>query len=126
METANLISQLLGNKTATQISYNKPKYLDLNPGARSLHISETQRALLLPQEVIQLPRDEQIILIESQPPIKSKKIFYFKEKFFTSRLLKKIAIPKQEPYMPDYSKNKSSKDAPKDAAKDDSTGTISG
>ena len=51
---------------------------------------------------------------------------HFKEKFFTSRLLKKIAIPKQEPYMPDYSKNKSSKDAPKDAAKDDSTGTISG
>ncbi len=126
METANLISQLLGNKTATQISYNKPKYLDLNPGARSLHVSETQRALLLPQEVIQLPRDEQIILIESQPPIKSKKIFYFKDKFFTSRLLKKIAIPKQKPYMPDYSKNKSSKDAPKDAAKDDSTGTISG
>jgi type IV secretion system protein VirD4 len=126
METANLISQLLGNKTATQISYNKPKYLDLNPGARSLHVSETQRALLLPQEVIQLPRDEQIILIESQPPIKSKKIFYFKDKFFTSRLFKKIAIPKQEPYMPDYSKNKSSKDAAKDAAKDDSTGTISG
>ncbi|MES2961572.1 MAG: type IV secretory system conjugative DNA transfer family protein, partial [Pseudomonadota bacterium] len=126
METANLISQLLGNKTATQISYNKPKYLDLNPGARSLHVSETQRALLLPQEVIQLPRDEQIILIESQPPIKSKKIFYFKDKFFTSRLFKKIAIPKQEPYMPDYSKNKSSKDAPKDAAKDDSSGTIAG
>jgi len=109
METANLISQLLGNKTSQQISYNKPKYLDLNPGSRSLHVSETQRALLLPQEVIQMPRDEQIILIESQPPIKSKKIFYFKERFFTSKLLKKTVIPKQEPYMPDYSKNKSSK-----------------
>jgi type IV secretion system protein VirD4 len=109
METANLISQLLGNKTATQISYNKPKYLDLNPGARSLHVSEIQRALLLPQEVIQLPREEQIILIESQPPIKSKKIFYFKDRFFTSKLLKKIEIPKQAPYMPDYSKNKASK-----------------
>lgn len=109
METANLISQLLGNKTAQQISYNKPKYLDLNPGTRSLHVSETQRALLLPQEVIQLPRDEEIILIESQPPIRCKKITYFNDKFFTSRLLKKIKIPKQEPYMPDYSKNKSSK-----------------
>jgi type IV secretion system protein VirD4 len=106
METANLISQLLGNKTATAISYNKPKYLDLNPGSRSLHLSETQRALLLPQEVIQLPRDEEIILIESQPPIKSKKIFYFKEKIFTRRLLPKIKIPVQEPYMPDHTKNK--------------------
>ncbi len=78
METANLISQLLGNKTVTQVSYNKPKYLDLNPGARSLHLSETQRALLLPQEVITLPREEQIMLIESQPPIKCKKYFILK------------------------------------------------
>ena len=110
METANLISQLLGNKTAQQISYNKPKYLDLNPGARSLHVSDVQRALLLPQEVIQLPREEQIILIESQPPIKCKKIFYFKEKLFTSRLKPKITIPKQEPFMPDHSSLKSKKD----------------
>ncbi|MBU6339266.1 MAG: type IV secretory system conjugative DNA transfer family protein [Rickettsiales bacterium] len=106
METANLISQLLGNKTAVQLSYNKPKYLDLNPGSRSLHVSDVQRALLLPQEVIQLPREDQIILIESQPPIRCKKIFYFKDNFFKSRLLKKISIPKQEPYMPDHSKNK--------------------
>ncbi|MDA9817944.1 type IV secretory system conjugative DNA transfer family protein [Flavobacteriaceae bacterium] len=100
METANLISQLLGNKTATQMSYNKPKYLDLNPGARSLHVSHVQRALLLPQEVIGLPRDQQILLIESQRPIKSTKIFYYKEKIFTKRLWDKVEIPTQEPYMP--------------------------
>ncbi len=99
METANLISQLLGNKTAEQISYNKPKYLDLNPGARSLHVSGTQRALLLPQEVIQLPREDQIILIESQPPIRCKKIIYFEDRFFTRRLIKPVEIPKQEPNM---------------------------
>ncbi len=97
METANLISQLLGNKTSEQVSYNKPKYLDLNPGARSLHVSKTQRALLLPQEVIQLPRDEQIVLIESQPAIRCTKLFYFKEKYFTSKLLEKVPIPKQKP-----------------------------
>lgn len=108
VQTANLISQLIGNKSATQISYNKPKYLDLNPGARSLHVSKAQRALILPQEVIQLPREEQIILIESQPPIRCKKIKYFDDKFFKKRLLPKVEIPKQEPYMPDYSKNKKS------------------
>lgn len=110
METANLISQLLGNKTVQQMSYNKPKYLDLNPGSRSLHVSDVQRALLLPQEVIQLPREDQIILIESQPPIRAKKIFYFKDRLFKSRLLPKIKIPKQEPYMPDHSKLRSNKD----------------
>ncbi len=106
METANLISQLLGNKTAEQISYNKPKYLDLNPGSRSLHVSGTQRALLLPQEVIQLAREDQIILIESQPPIRCKKIIYFQEKMFTSRLIGKVDIPHQAPYMPDHTANK--------------------
>ena len=116
METANLISQLVGNKTATQISYNKPKYLDLNPGARSLHVSDVQRALILPQEVIQLPRDEQILLIESQPPVKCKKITYYNDKFFKVRLLPQIKIPQQEPYMPDHTKLKSQKGGGGDAA----------
>jgi len=110
-QTATLISQLVGNKTATQISYNKPKYLDLNPGARSLHVSDVQRALILPQEVIQLPRDEQILLIESQPPVRCKKITYFNDKFFTTRLLPCIKIPHQEPYMPDYAGIKAQKQA---------------
>lgn len=98
METANLISQLVGNKTVEQESVNKPKYLDLNPASRSVHVSEAQRALLLPQEVIMLPRDEQILLIESTFPIKSKKIMYYKEHFFKKRLLKPTFVPIQDPY----------------------------
>ncbi|MBQ4875207.1 MAG: type IV secretory system conjugative DNA transfer family protein [Rickettsiaceae bacterium H1] len=100
IETANLISQLIGNKTVAQESLNKPKFLDLNPASRSLHVSETQRALLLPQEVIMLPRDEQILLIESTSPIKSKKIFYYKDAFFTKRLHSPTFIPTQEPFDP--------------------------
>ena len=109
IQTANLISQMIGNKTATQISFNRPKYLDLNPGSRSLHLSDIQRALILPQEVIALPREEQIILIESQPPVRCQKIVYFQDKFFTSRLMQKIGIPKQEPFMPDHASIKSKK-----------------
>lgn len=131
METANLISQLLGNKTAEQVSYNKPKYLDLNPGARSLHVSHTQRALLLPQEVIQLPRDDQIILIESQPPIKCKKIKYFEDRFFMSKISKPIEIPKQEPNMVRPKTKDDAAAAPKDAtpkeeAKKEETDSTSG
>ncbi|AEI88750.1 type IV secretion system protein VirD4 [Candidatus Midichloria mitochondrii IricVA] len=100
VETANLISQLVGNKTVDQVSTSKPKFLDFNPASRSLNVSQTQRALLLPQEVIGLPRDEQIILIESSPPIKSKKIKYYEEKFFKSRLLKATPVPQQEPFDP--------------------------
>lgn len=100
IETANLISQLIGNKTVQQESLNKPKFLDLNPASRSLHISEIQRALLLPQEIIMLPRDDQIILIESTYPIKSKKILYYSDSTFTRRLIKPTRVPTQEPYDP--------------------------
>lgn len=100
IETANLISQLIGNKTAQQASHNKPKFLDMNPGSRTINTSEVQRALLLPQEVITLPREEQIILIESFPPIRTKKIFYYKDPFFKRRLLPREPIPQQEPYDP--------------------------
>lgn len=97
-ETANLISQLCGNKTVDQVSQNKPKFLDFNPASRSMSVSKTQRALLLPQEVINLPRDEQILLIESSPPIKSNKIKYYEDSFFKKRLLSPIKIPQQEPF----------------------------
>jgi type IV secretion system protein VirD4 len=100
VDTAELISKMVGNKTVEQTSANKPKFLDLNPGARSLHVSETQRALLLPQEVISLHRDLQILLIEASPPIKSKKIKYYEDSFFTKRLLPPIDVPTQEPYDP--------------------------
>ncbi len=96
MDTANLISQLCGNKTVKQESVSKPQLF--SSGSRSVSVSEVQRALLLPQEVIGLPRDEQIVLIESFPPIKSQKIKYFSDKFFTKRLLKETSIPIQVAY----------------------------
>ena len=99
-ETANLISQLCGNKTVEQTSYNKPLFFDLNVSTRTQNVSNVQRALLLPQEVIQLPRDDQIVLIESFPPIPSKKIKYYEDKFFTKRLLPPTFIPTQVPFNP--------------------------
>ena len=99
-ETATLISQLCGNKTVESVSQSRPKFFDLNPSSKSQSVSKAQRALLLPQEVISLDRDYQIILIESSPPIRCKKIKYYQHPFFIKKLLKKIAIPFQEPYDP--------------------------
>lgn len=98
-DTANLISQLCGNKTVQQTSHSNPLF-SLNIAGRSTNTSDASRALLLPQEVIGLPRDEQIVLIESMPPIKSKKIFYYKDKFFTKRLLPPTFVPTQVPFDP--------------------------
>jgi type IV secretion system protein VirD4 len=110
METAKLISDLIGTKTVKQYSQNVPKFMDMDPKARSKNESETQRALLMPQEVIGLPRDEQIILVESNPPMKVKKIFYYQDPFFVSRVYDPknpeksgpptTFVPIQEPYDP--------------------------
>ncbi|MDR1425664.1 MAG: type IV secretory system conjugative DNA transfer family protein [Rickettsiales bacterium] len=97
--TAKMISDLLGNKTIVSESGSKPKYLDLNPGARNVSVSKNSRNLLMPQEIITLPRDEEIILMESKNPVRCKKIFYYKDKFFTERLIEKTFVPKQEPYI---------------------------
>ncbi len=96
IETAKLISELVGNKTVASESMNKPKYFDMNPTSRSLSLSKAQRALLLPQEILQMDKKWQIILIEASSPIKCSKIFYYKDKFFTKRLMKQIELPKQE------------------------------
>ncbi len=122
VETAKLISELVGNKTVKQYSNNKPKFLDFNPQSRTTNESEVQRALLLPQEVITLPRDEQIILIESTAPIKTKKIFYFQDPFFMKRVYNPKSprksgpppsyVPTQEPYDP-----RKKKAAPKEPEK---------
>lgn len=109
-ETANLISQLCGNKTVEQTSYNKPLFFDLNVSTRTQNVSKVQRALLLPQEVITLPRDDQIVLIESFPPIRSKKIKYYEDKFFTSRLLPPTFVPTQTPFDPDAQDNNSNEE----------------
>ncbi len=115
IDTANMISQMIGNKTVVQTSSNRPTFVDFNPASRTQHVSETQRALLLPQEVITLPRDEQIILIESFNPIKCKKIFYYKDPFFTKRLMDKIPLPTQEPYDPRAAQGKAEPDKPAEA-----------
>ncbi|MDD2840436.1 MAG: type IV secretory system conjugative DNA transfer family protein [Rickettsiales bacterium] len=101
VDTAKYISDLLGEKTiVSQDEGSRPKYLDLNPGARQVSTKKSGRKLLMPQEVIGLSKDDQIILIEANPPVKCKKIVYYKDKLFTSRLMKPVVVPKQEAYIP--------------------------
>jgi type IV secretion system protein VirD4 len=55
--------------------------------------SEQQRALLLPQEVRELPRTEEIVLAEYTRPILASKIVYYKDPAFAARLMPAPALP---------------------------------
>lgn len=98
-DTAKLISNVLGTFGATTESESVSKSLgfDMKPGNKSESQSKTARALLLPHEVMQLPRDQEIVMVEASPPVRAKKIIYYKDKAFSTRILPPITLPRIEP-----------------------------
>ena len=107
VDTAKLISDLVGNQTVESTSGSKSKWFSVNSNSGTTSVSQTQRALLMPQEVINLPRDNEIILIEANPPIRTKKIFWYKVKWMSSRVRMPFTpLPHQEPIV---KRNKSPK-----------------
>jgi type IV secretion system protein VirD4 len=81
IEEAKRVSQELGQRTvrSTSRSYNK--------GSASRSVSEAGRDLMNPPELMRLNEKKQIILSAGQRPILCNKIFYYKDKRFTPRLL---------------------------------------
>jgi type IV secretion system protein VirD4 len=48
---------------------------------------ETARALLTPGEVMQLAPTDELVLVSGQPPIRAKKLRYYEDRAFSSRVL---------------------------------------
>ncbi|MDR2760662.1 MAG: type IV secretory system conjugative DNA transfer family protein [Rickettsiales bacterium] len=99
--TAKMISDLLGKGVVESVAEKtKSKYIDLNPGAKDATVKKVSRELLKDQEIITLPRDEEIILIEANPPVRCKKIKYYEDKFFMKKFDMKMSfVPTQTPYI---------------------------
>ena len=93
-ETAEVISKYLGTfgaKTESESQSERAGSFWLT-GQTSHSTSETSRALLLPQEILQLPPDEEIVMIEGLPPIRVRKIRYYQESIFKTRRRSPVAI----------------------------------
>jgi type IV secretion system protein VirD4 len=87
---AREISDELGYTTVRVKSISGPLFGFSNTKgqrARSQNVSEQRRALLLPQEVKELGSEEAIIFYEGLRPIRCRKIRYFDDRRFTTRLL---------------------------------------
>ncbi|MBO8042977.1 type IV secretory system conjugative DNA transfer family protein, partial [Pseudomonas aeruginosa] len=56
--------------------------------------TEERRALMLPQELKAMGPDKEVFLYEGIPhPVECDKIRYYKDRYFTSRLLPKVDVP---------------------------------
>lgn len=83
-QDANEYSEMLGYQTVKGTSHSRQ--LSGN-GQRSESQSDQRRALMLPQELKEMPDDEQIIMLQGRArPIKCTKVKYFRESIFMDRL----------------------------------------
>jgi type IV secretion system protein VirD4 len=86
--TAKRISDALGTATELRAQRNYAGHR-LSPWLGHLMVSrqESARPLLTPGEVMQLSANEEIVMVSGQPPIRAKKLRYFEDSNFTSRIL---------------------------------------
>ncbi len=86
--TAKRISDSLGTATEMRAMKNYAGHR-LSPWLGHLMVSrtETPRPLLTPGEVMQLPPNEEIVMVSGMPPLRATKARYFEDKRFTARLL---------------------------------------
>ena len=86
--TAKRISDTLGTATEQRAMRNYAGHR-LAPWLAHVMVSrqETARALLTPGEVMQLPASDELVLVSGQPPIRAKKLRYYEDRAFTTRVL---------------------------------------
>ena len=86
--TAKRISDSLGAATEIRSQRNYAGHR-LSPWLGHVMVSrqETARQLLTPGEVMQLPMDEELVQIAGLPPIRARKLRYYEDQNFTTRIL---------------------------------------
>jgi type IV secretion system protein VirD4 len=91
LKVAQDISERLGTWTYVGRSRSRPTLL--SHGHRSTTESDQPRALMLPQELIGMSPNRLIVLRAGMPPVRGRKIVYWREKAFTVRVLAPPVVP---------------------------------
>jgi type IV secretion system protein VirD4 len=86
--TAKRISDALGTATELRAQRNYAGHR-LSPWLGHLMVSrqETARQLLTPGEIMQLPPEDEIVMVSGHPPVRARKLRYFLDSNFTRRVL---------------------------------------
>jgi type IV secretion system protein VirD4 len=85
--TAKRVSDALGMATELRAMKNYAGSR-LSPWLGHLMISrqETARPLLTPGEIMQLPPDDELVMVSGSPPIRAKKVRYYEDRELTARV----------------------------------------
>ena len=91
LKLAQDLSERLGPYTYLARSRSRPS--GLAKGSPSLTESDQRRPLLLPHELIQLASDQLIVLRAGLPPVRGRKIVYWRERIFATRVRPPPILP---------------------------------
>lgn len=95
LRLANELSERLGYATVRSPSRSRPT--GLSRGHRSLTESDQRRALLLPQELTQMPETDLLVLKAGLPPVRGRKIRYYAEPGLSARVQPPPPLPQHGP-----------------------------
>lgn len=84
LRVANELSERLGFFTMNVKSKSRTIHGML--ANRSISESDQRRALMMPQELMQMPKGDLLLLRGGIPPVRARKIEYFRSKRFTARI----------------------------------------
>ncbi|KWF06408.1 type IV secretory system conjugative DNA transfer family protein [Burkholderia pseudomultivorans] len=90
---ANDYSEMLGTFTDQSRSVSRTSAVFGGRGGSSESVSEQRRPLLLPQELKELGRDKEIIVLENTKPILADRICYWRDPTFASRVSAAPSVP---------------------------------
>ena len=91
LKVAQDLSERLGYWTYAGRSFSRPTLL--SKGNRSTTESDQRRALMMPQELIQMPGNKLIVLRAGIPPVRGDKVVYWRDKAFARRLAPPPIVP---------------------------------
>ncbi len=87
-EEAEKISKRLGDTTVEVKSRSFNHGALLEGGSSSHSLSEQRRALMLPQELIELPSNKALLMLKGSKPIICNKAFYYNDEYFINKFRK--------------------------------------
>jgi type IV secretion system protein VirD4 len=94
LELAQELEKRLGDDTVNVTTLNRPRFWkSLRPGKQGESDHPHRRPLLLAQEVLQMPVDQQIILRPGVRPMRAHKIQWWRDTAFVSRRITPPEVP---------------------------------
>lgn len=93
IKIAKELSETLGYQTVKSTNVSKQVGIRARVGLHNESESDQRRALLLPQELMSLGQNKEIVFNRGTKPILAKKVFYYKKSEFTSRICPAPAVP---------------------------------